>query len=103
MPHLGRARLLLIEIEVDDVPHFLAAAVDVPVVAVERQRPTQPALDARQRAAPLQDPHLRLLWRVAEVEETRGEHSECRTSNTPRPPSPARSTHFTIIISHDRR
>lgn len=41
----------VIKVEVNDISHFFAAAVHIPVVPVKRQRPAQPAADARQRAA----------------------------------------------------
>lgn len=46
------------EVEVDDVAHFLAAAINPPVVPVKRQLPAKPAAQARQRAATM--PHRTL-------------------------------------------
>ena len=47
---VGAPRLLLVEVEVDDVAHLLPAAVHPPVVAVEREGPPQPAAQAGQGA-----------------------------------------------------
>ena len=51
-PHLRRPSFVFMEVEVYDVPHFLAAAVHVPVVPIERHLAAQPAVDPRQWAAP---------------------------------------------------
>ncbi len=48
---LRRASLVLVEVEVDDVAHLLAAPVHKPVVAVKRQLAACPAVQARQRTA----------------------------------------------------
>lgn len=50
-PHLWRPGLVVIEVEVDDVPHLLPAPVHHPIMAVKGQRAAKPAAQARQRAA----------------------------------------------------
>lgn len=50
-PHLWRSCLVVIEVEVDDIPHLLPAPVHHPIMAVKGQRAAKPAAQARQRAA----------------------------------------------------
>lgn len=42
---------MLMEVEVNHVAHFLAAAIHPPIVSVKRQLAAEPAAEARQRTA----------------------------------------------------